>query len=257
MRALYDLSKYVASFNFMEWLVQAHARGATKVVFDIRNIKAKKWPLDVTRERFYSILQPGPALIGLPQETYDGSRAGEDTRARNIAEPGGRAIVEFWKAGGRFKRLATVKPSPRNVRYTVTLRATQRSPTRDSDTEAWTRFARDIGALVIPDYDKYKIHLHDRVALYSQAEMNFFVSNGPGVLCSMTEYPCMMFDTHHAYGSFRADGLAWGDQYPWMLQNQRAIWEEATYDNIARHFNLWKAHGEYFDPPPAPDTVSR
>jgi hypothetical protein len=254
MRALYDLSKQIASYNFFEWLVQAHTFGATKVIFDIRNIKTNKWPIATVRQRFYSILAPGPALIGLSYEIFDGSQAGYATRAAEIAEPGGRAIVNFWKAGHRFKRLGVKYPED-GYRYTITLRKTQRSPTRDSDEKVWREFGKEIDALIIPDYDEQPIHLHKRVALYAGAEMNFFVSNGPGVLCSMTEYPCMMFNTHHAYGSFKADGLSWGVQYPWMLANQRAIWEEATAENIRKHFYEWKRNGQWIEPPPAPDTL--
>lgn len=245
MRALYDLGKYLACFNFFEWLLQAEAAGATKVVFDIRNIRGDKWPLPVSRQRFYSICQPGPALIGLPQETFDCNMIGS-TQAREVAQPGGGPLVAFWKSGKRFKRLRSVKPAGRE-RYTVTLRKTQRSPLRDSIEPVWREFAAEIGALVIPDYDDVPIHLHDRMALYAGAEMNFFVSNGPGVLCSFTEYPCMMFNTHHAAGSFRDDGLEVGAQYPWMLENQRAIWEEATPESLRAHFSYWKSTGRFLD----------
>jgi len=245
MRALYDLGKYLASFNFAEWLVQAHANGATMVVFDIRGIRQDKWPLPVSRQRFYSICQPMPALIGLPQETFDYSTIGA-TRARDLAMPGGRAIVDFWKwkAGRRFKRLATVK-EPGKERYTVTLRKTQRAPGRNSDEAVWREFAAEIGARVIPDYEAEPIHLHDRMALYAGADMNFFVSNGPGILCSMSEYPCMMFNTMDARGSLLEDGIDDGAQYPWMLANQRAIWEKATPESLRRHFYHWRETGGF------------
>ena len=132
-------------------------------------------------------------------------------------------------------------------RYTVTLRKTHRANGRDSDEAAWLQFADEIGAYVIRDYDQVPIHLHDRVALYAGAEMNFFVSNGPGVLCSFTEYPCMIFDTHLAAGSLRSDGIpGWGAQYPWMLRNQFAIWEAATLANIRKHYYAWRNNGTYY-----------
>ena len=82
--------------------------------------------------------------------------------------------------------------------------------------------------------------------------MNFFVSNGPGVLCSMTEYPCMLFNTQHALKALLRDGLKAGDQYPWMLENQKTIWELATPESLRRHFYQWKkgtfARDEYAAP---------
>jgi hypothetical protein len=240
LRALYDLSRYLTSFNFFEWLVQAEAKGAKTVVFDARRIRSNKWPLDVARRRFESICVPGPALIGLQHEVVMTG----DPNAVDIARPGGAALVAFWKQGGRFKRLRSTK-EPAKVKYTVTLRKTQRSPLRDSDESSWRDFAKEIGAHVIPDYDIEPIHMHDRMALYAGAEMNFFVSNGPGILCSFSEYPCMMFNTKHARESLLGDGLNDGDQYPWMLPNQRAIWEEANPESLRRHFYRWKETGTF------------
>jgi hypothetical protein len=240
MRALYDLSRYLPSFNFFEWLVQAEADGATEVVFDVREIRAHKWPADVSRERFKSICIPGPALIGLPYSIVDGDLEG----ARDFGEPGGSRIVRFCKAGRKFKRLRTVK-EPGLARYTVTLRHTQRAEGRNSHREIWSAFAAEIGAHVIPDYDEMRIHLHDRMALYAGARMNFFVSNGPGILCSLSEYPCMMFNTNHAAGSLLGDGLRIGDQYPWMLANQRAVWDDATPESLRAHFEHWDRTGTF------------
>lgn len=239
MRALYDLSRYLTSFNFFEWLVQAEADGATSVVFDTRRIRSHKWPQKIAQQRFQSICEPGPALSGLTSFTnmmFEG--------ARDFGEPGGARLVRFCKSGRKFRRLRSVK-EPGTARYTVTLRSTQRSPLRNSERSLWMSFASEIGALVIPDYDEVPIHLHDRMALYAGAKMNFFVSNGPGILCSLSEYPCMMFNTHHARESLLKDGMQDFEQYPWMLQNQRAIWEEATAGSLTAHFSHWLRTGEF------------
>lgn len=248
MRALYDTGEWLTSFNFFEWLVQAKTLGATVVVFDIRRLRGNKWPRDIAKERFRSICVPGAALAGLPYEVFGSGDRG-DTNARNVARANGGALLAFWREHGGFERLRSPKP-PGTERYTVTLRKTQRSPLRNSDESVWRNFATEIGARIIPDYEDEPIHLHDRMALYAGAEMNFFVSNGPGLLCSFTEYPCMLFNTHHSAGSLEADGLkGWGAQHPWLLPNQRAIWEEATSESIRRHFYHWKETGEFFPPP--------
>jgi len=235
MNALYDLSRYIASFNFFEWLLMARAKGCKHVVFNARVIKTDKWPADQARRRFESILLPGPALAGM---THSMGEVGAD-----IGSPSGKLAVEVWRMR-QFHRLRSPLPAGKE-RYTVTLRKTHRAHGRDSDEEAWRTFADEIGARVIPDYDVEPIHLHERMALYAGAEMNFFVSNGPGVLCSFTEYPCMVFDTHLAAGSLRHDGVGgFGAQYPWMIKNQYAIWEAATLPNIRKHFYSW-CEGNY------------
>jgi hypothetical protein len=245
MRAVYDLSRYLTSFNFFEWLVQAEADGATEIVFDARRIRSDKWPADISRRRFESICLPGPALIGLPYSVvWPWDDPSLLSGARDFGEPGGARLVKFCRRGRRFKRLTSVY-SAGDARYTVTLRKTQRAPARNSDEEVWRDFARGIGAVVLPDYEESPIHLHDRMALYAGAEMNFFCSNGPGILCSLSTYPCMMFNTHHARESLLGDGMKEGEQYPWMLGNQFAIWEEATQESLMRHFLDWRERSDY------------
>lgn len=236
MQALYDVSKYIVSFNIFEWLMAAQAAGVDHVVFNAQKIKAAKWPAEMARERFESICLPAPALAGM---THSMGTYGID-----VGSPSGKLAVDTWHAHGFKRRLQTVKP-PGKERYTVTLRKTYRANGRDSDETAWRTFADEIGAYVIEDYDVKPIHLHDRMALYAGAEMNFFVSNGPGIMCSFSSFPCMIFDTHLAAGSINSDGIkGWGAQYPWMLKNQYAIWEQATLANIRKHFYSW-AKGNY------------
>lgn len=251
MKVIYNFARYLPSFNFFEWLVQVKTLGATCILFDARWTRYLKWSVAHTLERIRSICYDGAALAGLPYEIVidESQLAG----ARDPARPGGGHLVAFWNQHGRIERLRSPR-APRPCEYTVTLRKTQRSPTRDSREEDWRAFADQIGALVIPDYDEAPIHLHERMALYAGARMNFFVSNGPGVLCSLTEYPCMMFNTHHARGSLASDGVGgWGAQYPWMLADrQRAIWVEDTYENIWEHFDHWLNTGGFLDNPAEP-----
>jgi len=231
VKANYNLSKKIAGFDFFPWLVMQAAHGATEIVFDKTNPNTSKWPLHTVMNRFESILRPGPALLGLPHSF--GKDGGQ------LAPYHQSDLVKMSRAGVKFPKLKTVLP-PGNERYTITLRNTQRAAGRNSRADDWKAFAKEIGALIIPDYDDKAIGLHERMALYAGAEMNFFVSNGPGILCSFTEYPCMIFDCHLAAGSLRHDGIDYGKPYPWMIKNQYTIWEPATLENIRRYFKAWK-----------------
>lgn len=243
VNALYDLKRRITSFNVFEWLIIAAGKGATKIVFDARNMKAGKWDRATCLRRFDSICYPAPAFLGLesvavykgelPEQCFD-----------PVDGAGGAPLVRFWNERGAIPRLRSFL-EPRTVPYTVTLRKTERSPGRDSDEAVWRDFAQEIGAHVLPDYDVEPIHLWERMALYAGARMNFFVSNGPGVMCSLSEYPCMMFNTQHARGSLLGDGLSDGAQYPWMLKNQRTIWEIATPESLRRHFYHWLSTGTF------------
>jgi hypothetical protein len=243
MRLLYNLKRYIPTFNFFEWLLVADWHGVSKVVFDIRDIRTTKWDKATSRRRFFSICEPGPALLGLEHETFDdGDKRPNDAAEIPNYKTGGKPLADAWKAGKQFRRLRSVKP-PGTARFTVTLRNTGRDPARNSEVGTWMAFAKEIGARVIRDYAEEPMHLHDRVALYAGAEMNYFVSNGPAVFCSFTEYPCMFFDTNRAWGAFQGDDVPQGADYIWMLKNQRAIWEFATPEVLRDYHRHWLETG--------------
>lgn len=228
MIALYNLGEMVAGFDFFNWLVQVKALGATEVVFDIRNPKTSKWDYQTVMRRFESILLPGPALAGLS------CRIG--TEGERMASPLTRDFVKALEGGMVIERLKSVLPVG-SEKYTVTLRDTQRAPNRNSLTDDWRTFADEIGARVIEEYDVEPLGLHERVSLYAGAEMNFFVTNGPAGMCSLTPYPMMMFDCNIAMGPAGRYGIPFGvPRYPWMLEGQSLIWEAATLPTIRKHF---------------------
>jgi hypothetical protein len=231
MKALYDLGDKVAGFDFFNWLVQIKARGASEVVFRTDRVKDTKWPKATVLRRAESILFPGVALAGLP---YSIGIAGEIE-----ASPHTEALVAFCKE--QFPpRLVSVLP-PASERYTVTLRSTQRATNRNSLEDDWRVFAAEIGARVIEDYDVAPIHLHERMALYAGAEMNFFVTNGPAGLCSLSPYPMMMFDCDMAMPPPIRHGIVYGiPRYPWMVEGQHLIWERGRIEVLRRVFAQWK-----------------
>lgn len=220
MIATYDLSNYLASFEFFYWLVQVQADGATRICLDPSSPKLKNFtPQDVAR-RFETIIRPGPALAGL--ESYVGS-----TRTQLSATPS--QLVNWYRSGRRFVRLKSVLP-PVRCDYTVTVRHNvSGAKSRNSNREVWRQFAEKIDAVVIDDFYDRPISLHDRMALYAGARMNFGVCNGPIALASLTEYPvAMIVNTHSARNSLTRHGLRPDENLPWMLPNQHLVW---TFDD--------------------------
>ena len=229
MKALYSLNSKIAGFDFFFWLAAQVRGGATEIVFDITHPNTKKWDRATVMRRFDSIVKPGPALAGLP---YSFGREGYQLGAY-----GQRAFLKTFAAWETFPRLRSVLP-PGNEQYTITLRNTERSPTRNSDEKTWREFAKEIGARVIPDYQDQTIHLHDRMALYAGADMNFFDTNGPIILCFMSEAPAMGFDCQNA--PMVKQGVPLGNKYPFCLDQHFQIYEPATADAIRRHFYEWR-----------------
>jgi hypothetical protein len=228
--ARYPLGKYIPTFDFFSWLVLVKAAGATEIVIDTSQTKAYKWTAEQTERRIQSIVIPGPALAGLP------SRIGTD--GVRYVHPDLENLVAFYRAGGRVEPLISVLP-PETARFTVTLRQTQRSQGRNSNEAAWRRFAGVIGAPVIADYDDAPIHLHQRMALYAGAQMNFFVVSGPAHLCMLGGYPCMVFDAQKCEPTLLQNGLKRGENFPWAGPDQHLIWEPDDLPVIEKHFERW------------------
>lgn len=230
MIATYDLSNYLASFEFFYWLVQVQADGATKICLDPTDPKLKNFTPEDVEQRFETIIRPGPALAGL--ESYVGN-----TKTQLRATPS--QLVNWYRSGRRFRRLKTVLP-PVACRYTVTIRQNRAgAKSRNSNREVWRQFAREIDAVVIDDYYNCPISLHDRMALYAGAEMNFGVCNGPMAALSLTKYPvAMVVNTQSARNSLTRHGSRPDENYPWMLPNQHLVWKsDDKLENLMEIFN--------------------
>ena len=233
--ARYDLACRIANFEFFNWLLLAKAHGAGGVVFGVERVKTSKWSEGAIRRRFASIIEPGPALAGMEMSIGEGGRDFGPTHLRRL--------VAHCRGGGRIDKLRSVL-LPGAARYTVTLRRTARRPERNSNEPAWRSFAAEIGALVIEDWDIAPIGLHERVALYAGARLNFFVTNGPMQLCSFTEYPMLCFGCQAAEGAFSNIGIAAGEQFPWCGPRQRLVWEPDELPVLRRAFSQWREEHE-------------
>lgn len=236
MIATYRLSECIPSFEFSNWLIMAKAEGASKIAFDLSNPKIRKkhtyfGPENIMR-RFHSIVEPMPALAGLKH------RMGND---RSSINPVSSQLLPWWISGRRFSRLQSIKP-PVACDFTVTIRDNRDGARgRDSRRDAWQRFAEEIGAAVIDDYNNKPIHLHDRMALYAGAKMNFGVCNGPVHTISLTPYPVSLWvNTESARNTMMRWGMQPDQSYPWMLENQRIIWQKDTLDNLLRAFEAMR-----------------
>lgn len=234
MKARYSLNGRIAGFDFFTWLVMQKEQGVTSVSFDANEPRSNKFTTIEILSRYESILKPGCAFAGLP---YDELGEGQNTIGGQVE------LMGFLKSGRKLQRLKSVLPRGKE-RYTVTLRTTRRWPWRNSNEEVWREFAREIGARVIPDYDVEPIDLHERMALYAGAEMNFFVTNGPVILCFLSDYPAMSFDVGQS--PMINLGIPIGGQYPFLMRDRHVqIYERDTADVIRKHFYHWRKTGAF------------
>jgi hypothetical protein len=234
--ACFDLEHQICSTDFYGWLVEYAHRGAREIVF-----RTSKWrvhdrhhsfPDHVMRRRFETMIAPGPAFLDLPsREGEDGERVGLGYKCPNI--------LRFTREVKDFRRLKSVL-EPKRHRYTVTIRQAVNDVWRNSNRSVWLRFADDIGAHVIEDYIVKPLHVHELIAHYAGAEMNFGVWGGPMYMCSLTEYPCMVFKCGVFHDFLKRSGMQYGENMPWCRENQLVYWDDDTFKNIHARFGEWR-----------------
>lgn len=221
MIARYDLSKRNISFDFYAWQAHAVLLGATEIVFKISSGYGQhRESADILARRYRSIVRPGPDLMGLPWSEGEG---GEECATHRLT---GILGLRNWN----FPRIKSVRP-PGQARYTVTLRNVPVHPERNS-APLWRQFANDIGAAVIEDWHDKPIDLHERVALYAGARMNFGVVNGPMGLLMMSDYPMMMCGCDLARHAWAKHGIERGTQVPFLRPRQSLMWEVPTLKSL-------------------------
>lgn len=226
MIARYDLSRELISFDFYSWLVMARARGATDVVFGTKTYRKTNWSARECRRRFETIIAKGPTLAGMGASEGDGGDHVTEIALR----------FKHFVAWSRLNQIDRLESPAVNGshEYTVTLRRQAEKPHRNSNDAAWRKFAREIGALVIEDFDDRPIDLLDRMAIYAGARMNYGVVCGPLHVVSLTDYPLTMLKLG-ANARFAVDsGIPAGSRMPWLADHHVVLWEDDTYDNIRR-----------------------
>ena len=226
--ALYDLSNRPATFDVFTFLAYAATMGARHVRFVTSNgWKKKNYSLESAEERFRSIVQPAAALYGMES---------------SIGDPAGTPyphMIDKLIALHAEKPIAKMRfhVEPKNY-VTVTLRRSRTSE-RDSNESEWLAFAKRHKAVVIRDYDERPLELADRVRLYAGARMNFFVNNGPAILCILSEAPYLVMRYIGDADCLMASpmqmerlGITPGFQYPWANENQKLSYLPDTCANI-------------------------
>jgi len=233
MIAVYRLSDQSPSFEFFFWLVYVVAKGATEIVIDPSNPKTSKMSVDDINTYLESVVIPGAAFAGVPIKIKAGA---------NGIVCSAQEMLPWAKAGGQFKRLVSVKP-PGKAPYTVTIRNHKRAKSRNSNVVAWRTFAEEIGATILEDYADQRLHIHERMALYAGAKMNFTVCNGPAGLLALSPYPQRMFVPNQSSCNAQLKfGVALNtERWPWMLPTQKLVWKPDTIENLRETMDELKA----------------
>jgi hypothetical protein len=234
---LWDLSNRPASFDFITCLSSATTLGADHVRFVLKNgWKKKNYSITQAQERFRSIVEPAVGLWGLGYSI--GDREGVEV------DHFFTTCMEVYRRKGFIKKIP-VKAEPKDY-VTITLR-NSRTPERNSKDDEWLEFASrlDRKAIILRDYEERPLDLVDRMRLYANAHMNFFVINGPVTLCIHSEAPYLCMRTIGCENSgstspqfMRQIGITPGFQFPWANRRQRLSYLDDTVDNIEAEYML-------------------
>jgi hypothetical protein len=146
---------------------------------------------------------------------------------------------------------------------TITLREAEQFPWRNSDVEAWTKFAghlKKCGEKVIFVRDtrfaeepidgfrncpQASRNVDQRMALYERAKANLFVSNGPQGLAMFSDRPFLSFHQLAADDVYEANRPDWwaehmgikeGEQFPWFEPTQRFVYKPDTFENLVEEW---------------------
>ncbi len=256
----FDTATGPLSFDFITWLVtqemtrvREDAPGPLKVGFwqgngDVgRNARRELW--------LNNVFRPALGFIG----------AVEDDRAIRGRSPKTYVTRDIVAAARNGEPVPTFKPQRRGTlpkgAVTITLREATFWSHRNSNLDAWLKFARELrdeGERVVFVRDVEMAHepigdfvtcpeasldLNARLELYEDAICNLFVSNGPSELAWFGSRPWLMFvpiepdDSYFGANTvkFWKDkmGVVVGDQFPWSSADQRVVFAPDTHQNIA------------------------
>jgi hypothetical protein len=265
-RVCYNLTQAPTSYDAINWLADAEAtrlrEGAPaplKVCFWFGRDHKSGLESELRSRMFHHVVKPALALFGAVEDP-----TAIDGRIKNFYST--RDIVSNYRQGEPMPELRAPAGTAAGMRaqfgscVTITLRETSYFTERNSNIEAWLKFAsclKDQGERVVFVRDTAKAHepidgfetcaeasidLHCRLALYEAAKINMFVSNGPSSLGLYSRWPWLTFikvePEGHGYApataSFWKDnvGVEVGSQYPWSSADQRIIWSDDTYENL-------------------------
>jgi hypothetical protein len=202
-----------------------------------------------------------------PSELFDAARAGERGLAAFESPVQAQRFVDAWLARRLHGRRLV----------TITLRDYPFMPDRNSDTDAWTTFARRLPAdrylpVFVPDTERTLDPLPEalqglailpeaawnvglRLALYERAYLNLGVNNGPllmGVFSPRTRllvFKMLTPSVPQTTGEFmRRLGFEIGGQLPFATPWQRLVWEDDRLEVIEREFAAMMAKIESAGP---------
>lgn len=272
----YDLDKYPARWNFLDWLVGMKMLQA-KEGFDKLLVKFTPGSHNGFRGRDEIKQSMSPAKQQLILDNVcrpllpilGAEEGGDGSDARNFAYTPLNAM-RLYKGGQKLpefiipEEITEWAKQYQNV-ITVTLRECNYQQERNSNLRAWHEFAPLVNERVVFVRDTEKLgetmggmetcpkaskYVANRIALYRAAKLNFFVSNGPVILGyydPKISYVCFVKNPL-GYGVntdewwLKHVGIKCGEQWPWATDRQRMVKGNDLLFNIRDEYDIFNAN---------------
>jgi hypothetical protein len=263
--ACYDLSCAPASYDFLTWLVIAEMNrrergfpGPLKVAFKAGpkdGFRDDNLPVGAEgrREIFDNVIRPALKLVGAVEtdEALEGCRYHYTMNTVSDAARNGIDVPSLKATAEDLARVDTYLNGQRPI--VITLREAEHWPQRNSNLDAWLKFAAWVKEPVIfvrdtakadeplpfPTCPEASRDIGLRTALYERAKINLFVSNGPGVIPVYSDSPYLLIKPLADDYIVKMEdwwrkgiGVAPGEQFPWAKPNQRIAWCDDSFENI-------------------------
>lgn len=237
---IYDLSKQPTTFDFATFAVLAKSQGFDHVHFIAdQGMAGNKYSPSIGWRRFGNILIP---LCALARMTYSvGGKMSGATIKHKIGY-----VNKLYESTGKIEKLKPTYSLDKSEFVTITLRDSFRNEWRNSNKEAWAKFKKYLEAqgkrvVMLPECEHAPLDVEHRMALYSDATMNYGVNNGPMILCLLSDAPYI--DINFSPENKTGDGydmkklLDWhefpvGSQLSFKHDRQMIVYEPDTFENL-------------------------
>jgi tetratricopeptide (TPR) repeat protein len=259
----YDLGVAPISYDVCTFLALAHNRGVKHV--DIvpgphSGFRDDGWyqKADVSEKHFrlWNLIVPACQLAGMTVTVHRDRAKAAATRYRPEQLYVEGVTEDVFHASVHAKRWVREWLRRRGLERPVVVNLRESHwPSRDSNMDAWRRFAVETNAVVVPDTEGFTafghvfdaINMDRRLALYEEASVVTGVNNGPLGLCWFSvSIPYLVFKMVSDYPASTAEsyarrGLPVGSQHKWSGPHQRFVWEDDDYDIIRRAYDEFLA----------------
>ena len=243
--AIYDLSHMPTTFDFATWAINAKSHGETHVHFVAdHGMTSKKYSQELGWKRFGNILVPLCKLAGLTFSVGGKMDGNEYTYKAGD-------LCEFYEKNGWIAKLQPSYHMKDSGYVTVTLRESFRNKWRNSNMPAWEKFIGHLESegrrvVVLGECELSPLDVGYRMELYAKADMNYGVSNGPVILCHLSDAPYItinMNPVNNTGKGYTIEGIMnWhkfpiGSQYNFRNYRQILVYEPDTFENILKAHN--------------------